>query len=108
MFRSVIRKRPAPWRMTFSSKRRSSHTLLLLTRKSRVGAVTFEHAPRLHDVAAALRHLLALGIEHEVVHYHRAIRRRRAIRVVGQCITEPAGDGEQRIEPAARLVEPFR
>ncbi len=62
----------------------------------RVGALAVEDGPGLDDVALALAHLLALAVEDEPQAHHVAVRRpveqQRALR-------------QQRVEPAARLVE---
>ena len=60
-----------------------------------VGAVGREHLPGVDDVAAALRHLLALGVEDEAEADAVAVAR----------LAEQQGRlGEQRVEPAAGLV----
>ena len=58
---SVTRKRPAVSRMHAPRRSaRGSHTLLTADEEEphRIGAVAREHVPWLHDVPAALRHLL--------------------------------------------------
>ncbi len=81
---------------------------------SGIGAVARHDFPRVDDVADALRHLLAFGVEHLVVHDDRAVRRRdvrervRAARgpgVVRQRVAEPGRDRQQRVEPPARLID---
>ena len=64
----------------------------------RVGAVLLDHLPRVDDVAPALRHLLALGIEHQFVHDHL---------LVDDGVERRDADREQRVEPAAGLVHTF-
>ena len=73
----------------------------------RIGTMALEHLPRIDGVALALGHLLTLRIEHQVIHDHMAIRGSRAIGVVGQCVTQPGRDRDQRVEPTACLVDAF-
>ncbi len=62
----------------------------------RVRAVAVDHLPGIDDVAAALRHLLALGVEDQAqadaVAEARGVEQQRRL-------------GEQRVEPAAGLVD---
>ncbi len=60
-----------------------------------VGAVAVEHVPGVDDVAAALRHLLALGVEDQP--------EADAVAVAGG-VEEQGRLGEQGVEPAAGLV----
>ena len=60
-----------------------------------VGAVGGDHVPGVDDVAAALRHLLALGVEDQA--------EADAVAVAG-LVEEQGRLGEQRVEPAAGLV----
>ena len=60
-----------------------------------VGAVGVEHVPGVDDVAAALRHLLPLGVEDQP--------EADAVAVAG-AVEEQGRLGEQRVEPAAGLV----
>ncbi len=60
-----------------------------------VGAVGRDHLPGVDDVAAALRHLLALGVEDQPE--ADAVAEARAVEQQGRL-------GEQRVEPSARLV----
>ena len=62
----------------------------------RVGAVEVDHLPRVDDVAAALRHLLAVGVEDQP--------EADAVAVAG-LVEEQGRDREQRVEPAAGLVD---
>ena len=62
----------------------------------RVRAVRVDHVPRHDHVALRLGHLLALAVEDQAEAEHRA---------VGGLPEENRGHGEQRVEPAARLVE---
>ena len=62
----------------------------------RVGAVAGEHLGRVDDVAAGLRHLLPVGVHDQAEADDVAVGRR----------AEDEGvDGEQRVEPAPRLVD---
>ena len=61
-----------------------------------VGAVGGDHVPGLDHVAAALRHLLALGVEDQA--------EADAVAVAGG-VEEQGRLGEQRVEPAAGLVD---
>ena len=61
-----------------------------------VGAPCADHLPRVHHVAAALRHLLAVLVEQERQAHHVAVRRPAEHERVHR---------EQRVEPAARLVD---
>ena len=61
-----------------------------------VGAGVVEHRPGLHHVALALAHLLALAIEDEPQAHHVA---------VGRLVEQQRALGQQRVEPAAGLVE---
>ena len=61
-----------------------------------VGAVGGDHVPGLDHVALALRHLLALGVEDQA--------EADAVAVAGG-VEEQRRLGEQRVEPAARLVD---
>ncbi len=60
-----------------------------------VGAVLLDHLPGVHHVPLGLGHLLAVGVEHELVDDHM---------LIGGRIKHAHRDGEQRVEPAARLV----
>ena len=62
----------------------------------RVGAVLVDDVPRHDDVAERLRHLLALRVGDVAEGEHRAVRR---------LVEQQRGDREQRVEPAARLVD---
>ena len=55
-----------------------------------------DHFPRIDDVAAALRHLLPVYIEQHVIDDHVLVDRR---------IERRHADREQRVEPAAGLVD---
>ena len=61
-----------------------------------VGAVGGDHVPGLDDVAAALRHLLALGVEDQP--------EADAVAIAGG-VEEQRRLGQQRVEPAAGLVD---
>src|SRR6201999_4253520 len=61
-----------------------------------VGPEAVEHIPRRHDVAAALRHLLTLLVEDQS---------EAEAGLVGRAAPEQRRDGEQRVEPAARLID---
>ena len=89
----------------------------------RIRTVAIHDGDRVHRVATTLRHLLPLGVEHEVVDHDVSIGRcERRDRASGmthrrQCalprthrvevIAEAGGDCEQGIEPSARLVHPL-
>ncbi len=62
----------------------------------RVGAVALDHVPGLDHVAAALRHLLTLGVEDQAQADHVAVARG---------VEEQDRLGEQGVEPAAGLVD---
>ena len=62
----------------------------------RVGAVLVDDLPRRDDVPQRLRHLLALGIRDVPEDEHR---------LVGRLVEQQRRDREQRVEPAARLVD---
>ena len=73
-------------------------------------------SPRIDDVAESLGHLLTFGIEHQIVDDDGAIGscvfRSAHVRlvgelVVGQRVAEPCGDRQQRVEPAAGLIDAF-
>ena len=61
-----------------------------------VGALVVEDVVGLHDVALALAHLLAVGVE-DVAEADDALE--------GAAALDERGDGEQAVEPAARLVD---
>ena len=61
-----------------------------------VGAVAADHLPRVDDVAAALGHLVALGVQDEA--------RDDAVAVAG-AVEDEHRDREQGVEPAAGLVD---
>ena len=63
-----------------------------------VRALLIQHIPRVHHVALVLAHLLAVLILH--VAQHQAVFKRRAVE-------DQRADGQQRVEPAARLVDGF-
>ena len=63
-----------------------------------VRSVRLENVPGHDDVALRLRHLLALGIQDQAQAETRLVRR---------AAEQQHGHGEQRVEPAARLVEPL-
>ena len=62
----------------------------------RVGAVAVEDLPRVDDVAQRLGHLAALAVEDQPEAQHALVRRPAE---------QQRRDGEQRVEPAARLIE---
>ena len=62
----------------------------------RVGAVAVDDVPRRDDVAERLRHLLALGVGDVPEAEHGA---------VGRAVEQQRRDRQQRVEPAARLVD---
>ncbi len=61
-----------------------------------VGAVLRHQGHGVDHVPLGLRHLLALGVEHHVVGHARAVGGRAAVH---------RADGQERVEPAARLVD---
>ena len=63
-----------------------------------VGAVLVDHLPRVDHVPLRLRHLLALGVQDQLVDDHVLVRRP---------VEHRRRDGQERVKPATGLVDPF-
>ena len=117
----ILRKNPAvgvPQRHQETAGRLSQHVFVEPARNPDltgadqeqshgIDAVSGDHAPRVDRIPLALRHLLARGVEHQIVHQHMAIRRGGTGGIVRQRIAECRGNRQQRVKPATRLIDSF-